>query len=55
MKLCFCFWISVFLIVQRHNPGPVLITDETEVLLLNEVVDPNMANVCQVSYDDIEV
>jgi transitional endoplasmic reticulum ATPase len=48
------FGSPVFLIVQSTQPkGPVLINDETEVLLLNEVVDPNTTNVCQVSYDDI--
>jgi len=48
------FGNPISLIVQSTVPkGPVLITDETEVDVLNEPVDPNMANVAQVSYEDI--
>lgn len=48
------FGNPITLIVQSSQPkGPVIITDDTEVVILNEPVDPNIANVAQVTYDDI--
>ena len=48
------FGNPICLIVQSTKPkGPVLISDETEVEVLNDPVDPNTANVSRVSYEDI--
>lgn len=48
------FGNPITLIVQSTRPrGAVLITDDTEVEVLNEPVDPNIANIAQVSYEDI--
>ncbi len=48
------FGNPITLIVQSSQPkGPVIISDETEVEVLSEPVDPNNANVARVSYEDI--
>jgi len=48
------FGTSVTILVQSTQPkGAVLLTDETEIEILNDPVDPNMSNIAKVSYEDI--